>query len=594
MTTFGEPVMPDSGTSMPVEGSIDDLVDPVAEPIQGARQRRTKGDSTAHQFFPTTPGQPEPPDDGSDAGPVPPSGGGATPPPPSWVPPPVPPGPTNSARPSSVAGPTYPVAPTADSPTTNLSERYPYGYPYPGTPVGAPTYPTNPAPPPYAPPPSAPPPYATAPPPYGAPPYAPTTPPYAPATPPFGAPPPPPFSDAPPGLPAAPPYRTYPMSPPYLPGSGPGDPETPSTGGPPGPPGQAGPPRRANWLIVALVAALVGGLVGGGLGVAAARRNRTKVVQEVVRPNTSIITHPATVKEILAKVQPGVVSIATDLGAGTGMIISSDGQVVTNNHVISGAKKITVTLFNSTNPQPATLLGHDQTDDVALLRIDGASGLPTVSLGDSSKLQVGDDVVAIGNALDLAGGPTVTAGIVSAVGRTLRDPSLPQNLIQTDAAINPGNSGGPLVNSSGEVVGMNTLVIQQANSQEAAQNLGFAIPVNNIKPLLPDLLKGINKTPAFLGVSVADMTPAISQRLSIGTDKGAIVQVVSAGGPAAKAGIQVNDVITSFDGKAVKDSSELVTMIRAHQPGDKVTLTYVRGSTSTTVEATTAVRPTGP
>jgi S1-C subfamily serine protease len=250
-----------------------------------------------------------------------------------------------------------------------------------------------------------------------------------------------------------------------------------------------------------------------------------------------------------------------------------------------------VTLFNSTVAHPATLLGHDATNDVAVLKVDAASGLPTVTLGDSSQAQVGDDVIAIGNALNLPGGPTVTEGIISAVGRTLPDPAEPQNLLQTDAAINPGNSGGPLVNSSGDVVGMNTLVIQAANSQELAQNLGFAIPVNNIKPLIPDLSKGIDRNPGYLGAGVSDLTPQIAQRLGVNVSVGAFVARVAAGGPAAKAGIQGNDVITNFDGKAVADSAGLVTLIRSHQPGDKVPVTLVRGTATMTVTVTLAAVP---
>jgi S1-C subfamily serine protease len=332
---------------------------------------------------------------------------------------------------------------------------------------------------------------------------------------------------------------------------------------------------------------LIGALIGGAAGAAVASRNhRTTVLRQVIQPNSSIITHPATVQQVLAKVQDAVVSIRTDLGAGTGMIITADGVVVTNNHVIDKAAKITVTLFNSTIARPATLLGQDATDDVAVLRVDNIAGLPTVTLGDSSTSQVGDDVVAIGNALNLPGGPTVTTGIISAVGRTLPDPRQPQNLLQTDAAINPGNSGGPLVNSGGQVVGMNTLVIQSANSQELAQNLGFAIPVNNIKPLIPDLVKGIDRNPGYLGARVGDMTPLIASRLGLSATTGAIVVSLDANGPAATAGLQANDVISTFDGKAVTDSSQLVTLIRGHQPGDRVTVAFVRGKANRSATVT--------
>jgi S1-C subfamily serine protease len=346
-------------------------------------------------------------------------------------------------------------------------------------------------------------------------------------------------------------------------------------------------PARPRWAVVALVAGLIGALVGGGVATAVASRNhKTTIVRQVIQPNSSIITHQATVQQVLAKVQDAVVSIRTNLGAGTGMIITGDGLVVTNNHVIDKATSITVTLFNSTTAKPAMLLGHDATDDVAVIQVDNVSGLPTVTLGDSTKSTVGDDVVAIGNALNLPGGPTVTAGIISAVGRNLPDPRQPQNLLQTDAAINPGNSGGPLVNSSGDVVGMNTLVIQAANTQELAQNLGFAIPVNNIKPLIPDLIKGINRNPGYLGARVGDMTSQIAGRLGIGVDTGGFVSSVDASGPAANAGLQANDVITNFGGKAVTDSSQLVTLIRSHQPGDKVAIAYVRGNVTQTATVT--------
>jgi S1-C subfamily serine protease len=327
--------------------------------------------------------------------------------------------------------------------------------------------------------------------------------------------------------------------------------------------------------------------VGGGVSaVVVGRSHKTTVVRQVIQPNSSVIIHQATVQQVLSKVQDAVVSIRTNLGAGTGMIITTDGEVVTNNHVIDGATTITVTLFNSTVARPSTLLGHDATNDVAVLKVDNIAGLPTVALGDSSRSQVGDDVVAIGNALNLPGGPTVTAGIISALGRNLPDPRQPQNLIQTDAAINPGNSGGPLVNSSGEVVGMNTLVIQSANSQELAQNLGFAIPVNNIKPLIPDLAKGINRNPGYLGAGVGDMTAQIAQRLGINVDTGALVASVAAGGPAATGGLQANDVITAVDGKAVTDSSGLITITRGHQPGDKVKVTIARGTVTMTFTVT--------
>jgi len=363
------------------------------------------------------------------------------------------------------------------------------------------------------------------------------------------------------------------------------------TGGGSGPP--AAPQRRRSVWPIALLAALIGAFVGGGVGAAVAHdsSHTTTVVKQVISPSSNPISSSLDIRQILAKVQPGVVSVQTNLGAGTGMILTADGQVLTNDHVIKGASTIKVTLFGQKDPRAATLLGADAANDVALLRITGASNLPTVTLGDSSALQVGDGVVAIGNALNLPGGPTVTSGIVSAKDRTLDDPTLPDDLIQTDAAINPGNSGGPLVNAQGDVVGMNTLVIQQANSQEAAQNLGFSIAVNNIKPLLGQLAQGVSTAPAYLGVGVITLTPQLAQQFSINATKGVLVSEVSSGGPADKAGLKQYDVITTFDGTPVTTDSGLVALIAKHKPGEVVKIVIVRGTGTQTLGVTLGSRP---
>jgi S1-C subfamily serine protease len=367
--------------------------------------------------------------------------------------------------------------------------------------------------------------------------------------------------------------------------------------GPPSPVSTPPRPRARNrtaWLPVALIAAIVGAVVGGGVAAGVrhpATAARAPAPRPIVQPNGAVVAKAASVRQILAKVQPGVVSIRTNLGAGTGMILTANGEVLTNYHVIQGASGIKVTLYNETAGRVARVLGFDRANDIALLKIDDVNGLPQVELGDSSKLQVGDDVIAIGNALNLTGGPTVTSGIVSAKDRTLDDPTLPQDLIQTDAAINPGNSGGPLVNGDGQVIGMNTLVIQQANAAEAAQNLGFAIAVNNIKPVLPDLQRGATRATPYLGVGVVTLTPDIAQRFKIKADHGAVVQDLPAGGPAAKAGLQQDDVIVTFDGKNVTSGSGLVSLIRPHQPGDKVQLTYIRGQDSHTATVTLGTKP---
>jgi S1-C subfamily serine protease len=348
--------------------------------------------------------------------------------------------------------------------------------------------------------------------------------------------------------------------------------------------------------VVAVVAALIGGLAGGGL-VAATRHDKT-VIQGTASfaPNTSGFNHPADIQAVLSQVEPAVVAIhdqSTQAGgfggafgsqtvsaAGTGMILTSDGEILTNAHVVAGATNITVTLFNDRTQRPADAIAVDSSDDIALLKIRGAvSGLATVRLGNSASLRVGDELIAIGNALDLPGGPTVTNGIVSALGRPLQGDNgeTLDNLIQTNAAINPGNSGGPLVNSSGQVVGMNTAVISQANAGTTAQGLGFAIAVDTIKPIIQQLKTG-NTSKAFLGVSSEDLTPAIATRFGISITSGAIVIQVQPGSAAEKVGLQQGDVVVKFGGRAVTNSGDLVAAVRAAHPGDQVSIEWVRGS----------------
>ena len=261
-----------------------------------------------------------------------------------------------------------------------------------------------------------------------------------------------------------------------------------------------------NWLLVVIVTAVLAGLVGGVVGYVAASHSQQTIVEKFF-PNSASFPKIADTQEVLAKVEPAVVSIETTgvlrggsssvEGAGTGMILTSDGEVLTNNHVIAGATSVTVTLFGQTNALPARVIGTDPTQDLALVQIENEHGLPTVLLGDSNQALVGDNVLAIGNALALSGGLTVTEGIVSSKNRSLTATSETTGksenltgLIQTSAAINSGNSGGPLVNSSGQVIGMNTAVAESTQGNAPAQNIGFAIAVDTIKPLLAQLRAG--------------------------------------------------------------------------------------------------------
>ncbi|MDQ6909899.1 MAG: trypsin-like peptidase domain-containing protein, partial [Actinomycetota bacterium] len=362
---------------------------------------------------------------------------------------------------------------------------------------------------------------------------------------------------------------------------------------PPVPPREGAPGRGTpTWLLAAAVGALIGALVAGGLVIAFRDRGTTSVAR--FSGPSARFTSPGDIRSILAKVEPAVVSISTQgfaqgnffevvpsEGAGTGMIITAEGDVLTNAHVVAGANRIKVKLSTGEKVYDASVLGSDTSADVALVRIQGVSNLPTVELGKSSEIQVGDQVVAIGNALALPGGPTVTAGIVSALDRSLGGRSdMLEHLIQTDAAINPGNSGGPLVNPNGQVVGMNTAVIQSAGSGEGAQNIGFAIATDTIRPLVDSLRKGGGQTTggrAFLGVSTTGVTDQIRQRFGLKATSGALVTNVTPGTAAAQGGLKEGDVLTKIDGKDIASVGDVSSAVLARQPGDKVEIEWQRG-----------------
>jgi putative serine protease PepD len=266
-------------------------------------------------------------------------------------------------------------------------------------------------------------------------------------------------------------------------------------------------------------------------------------------------------------------------GAGSGTILTADGEVLTNAHVVEGARTISVTLNGEKEGRAADLVGMDTTHDVALIKIRNAKDLPVGTLGRSADLRVGDSVVAIGNALNLGATPTVTEGIVSALNRSIsgEGESL-SGLIQTDAAINPGNSGGPLVDAQGRVVGVDTAVAGDA------QNIGFALAIDNVKPIIESLRAGkgssstvVGQQP-FLGVTLEDASGGV-----------AVAQVVS-GSPADDAGLEAGDVITKIEGKTVGSSAELVSAVRSHKVGDTVTVTWTRDGRTMTGRAELAAQ----
>src|SRR5207248_2728417 len=359
-------------------------------------------------------------------------------------------------------------------------------------------------------------------------------------------------------------------------------------------------PASRNWVWAALIGALVGALIAGGLVAAFGRNTTTRTVTNFGPNGSKLVT--SDVQSVLAKVEPGVVNVRTqgfsqneffqpepEQGAGTGMIITPDGDVLTNAHVVSGATSIKVTLTTDNSTHDAVLLGSDPSADVAVIKIQGVSNLKTVTLGRSSATRVGDAVVAIGNALALPGGPTVTRGIVSAVDRTIdaQNERL-EHLIQTDAAINPGNSGGPLANAAGEVIGMNTAVAGEA------QNIGFAIAMDTVKPIAESLKtgRGVVRATAFLGVTTATVTDDIRQRLGLSVSKGALVRDVTPGSGADSAGLRSGDVIAKFGNDDISSSDDLSAAVRRHQPGDKVEVAWQRGNQRQTATVTLGSRPT--
>lgn len=268
-------------------------------------------------------------------------------------------------------------------------------------------------------------------------------------------------------------------------------------------------------------------------------------------------------------------------GSGSGFIISQDGIILTNNHVVEDAKEITVTVADK-QEYSAKVLGRDPKTDLAVLKIEPKGDLPVAKLGDSDALQVGDWVMAIGNPFGLSN--TVTAGIVSAKGRVIGAGPY-DDFIQTDASINPGNSGGPLFNERGEVVGINSAIFSQGGGNIG---IGFATPINLAKQLLPELETTGSVTRGWLGVSIQNMTPELAKSLGVDEAKGALVAEVTSNGPAAKAGLERGDVIVRYNGKDVEASSSLPSLVASTPVGKTVEIEVLRNGKGKTLGVTIA------
>jgi serine protease Do len=310
-----------------------------------------------------------------------------------------------------------------------------------------------------------------------------------------------------------------------------------------------------------------------------------------------------TTVEVVKLLRPSVVHIGTQSvaigmaaeavpeGAGTGIILNETGYILTNNHVVDGAESIIVTLSTGES-FIAELVGQDESTDIAIIRIE-ADGLRPAVLGVSSELKVGEDVIAIGHAFDLRGGPTVTKGVVGALGRSLESSAEFQitivDLIQTDASINPGNSGGPLVNARAEVVGINTAIIP------GGQGIGFAINIDDAKVVAAQLIEHGFVTRGFLSIRPANITSAIASRFGFPVTEGIYVQLVHSGTAADDAFLQLGDIIVQMGDEPIANSGEMAKFLIAHLPGETVDITFYReaeeGWSQVTTEVTLGERP---
>ena len=353
-----------------------------------------------------------------------------------------------------------------------------------------------------------------------------------------------------------------------------------------------------------------------------------KTSQENTSSSTSGSTSPATsaadfsnaIINVVNQAKPAVVEITNEqtsvsqlsepvpVGTGSGFIYDNQGHILTNNHVVQGAQSLVVTLPDGRTfkGNDVKLVGTDPLTDLAVLQITG-DNLPVIQVGDSSQLQVGQWVVAVGYALGLEGQPTVTQGVVSALNRSVQEPSDSSNsnpfsqsqtagpylfdVIQTDAAINPGNSGGPLVTLDGTVVGINTLEAGSAEPGVQSQGIGFAIGINTAKKIANEIVLTGKATHPYVGVEYVPLSAAIAAQLNITYTQGDYIQSVVSGSPAETAGLQKGDIVTQIDGQDLKTDSSFAEMVDNHKPGDVVTLSVVREGQTQQIKVTLGTRP---
>ncbi len=383
--------------------------------------------------------------------------------------------------------------------------------------------------------------------------------------------------------------------------------------------------RYRSWLVFSLVATAFVLLVACAWPVGRLALSRPPqvevtpppaVAEKVPQPTAPAESASASplpvvsISSIVRQVRPAVVQIANEqlvsdgfdpsvpqtAGIGSGVIYDREGHILTNYHVIAGAQQLTIALPDGRRFE-GKLIGGDRDTDLAVVQIQG-DNLPVAQMGRSGALEVGDWVVAIGNALGLKGGPTVTAGVVSALGRAVQEPPSDDepgpylyDLIQTDASINPGNSGGPLINLQGQVVGINTLVAGMAEAGIQAQGIGFAIAIDTAKPIADELVANGQVVHPYLGIFYQALNPALAARLGLDLQYGALIRQVIAGSPADKAGLQERDVIVAINGNELSDESTLDRLLRSYKPGTVVTLKVVRARNTITLRAELGEKP---
>ena len=366
--------------------------------------------------------------------------------------------------------------------------------------------------------------------------------------------------------------------------------------------------KRRALIILAVIAGVwlvVGaGVLGAWLSSQATQKNNS--LTSGVDGNQVVTEDEADLANLVKKVGPTVVSIVitqttgsgrfqtTSEGAGTGIIVSADGYILTNRHVVQDARTLEVLNSEGERYSDVTLVGSDPLNDIAILKIKNAKDLPVAELGDSGTVRVGQRVIAIGNSLGQYQN-TVTSGIISGLGRpvTAATDELGMNvesltdLLQTDAAINPGNSGGPLINMAGQVIGINTAIVSDA------QSVGFAIPINAARGIIRGVLADGTIQKAYLGVQFVAITPDIRAELNLSERNGALVKsgtsgqsAVISGGPADKAGIREGDIITKVDDRVIGEQGGLGSLIAEFLPGEKVTLTIIRDGKTQEVSVT--------